>query len=43
MSKVDPVLTAKGMKQAKESGQFLKVFLKEIESKEGRKFDNVIV
>ena len=43
MSKSDPVLTALGMKQARESGKFLKTLLRQIEQKEGRKFDNVVI
>lgn len=39
----DPILTPLGHKQCTESGKFLKKQLKEIEKKEGRKFDNVIV
>ena len=39
----DPVLTPLGMQQATETGKYLKKYLKELEKKEGRKFDKVIV
>lgn len=39
----DPILTELGHKQCVESGKFLKKQLAEIEKKEGRKFDRVIV
>ena len=37
----DPILTALGIQQARETGEFLKRSLLQIETNEGRKFDEI--
>ena len=40
---IDPILTDLGHQQAIETGQFLRKYLQDVEAKDGKRFDKIVV